>query len=42
MTKRLFALMICAVLAAAPLTWMTVNPKSGEQLLQLSHQLGLQ
>ncbi len=42
MTKRLFALVLCAVLAAAPLTWMTISPKSGEQLLQLTQHLGLQ
>jgi len=41
MTKRLFVLLLCMLLAAAPLAWMTVSPNSGDQLLQLSLSVGL-
>ncbi len=41
MSKRLFALLFCALLAATPLAWMTVSPNSGDQLLQLSLSVGL-
>ena len=40
MTKRLGALLFCAALAAAPLAWMTINPHSGDQLLQLTQSMG--
>jgi hypothetical protein len=36
MTKRLWVLLTCLLVAAAPLVWMTASPNSGDQLLKLS------
>ena len=35
MTRRLLILLIFAVLAAAPLVWLNVEPRAGEILLAL-------
>jgi hypothetical protein len=41
MTRRIFALLAGAVMAALPLVWMVVSPNSGQQLLQISQAFGL-